>query len=126
ANAGRVARSPPAAAPRSSAPHRIRQYRASGCRSSHGAERTKSSSEAFLWTNLQVSLLVIPGRSIAPGDVIHVHCLLIMGQNDRRSPTMNPAFLPRALTAGLLALVAVLTSARAETLDKVSFGTNWV
>ena len=28
----------------------------------------------------------------------------IMGQNDRRSPTMNPAFLPRALTAALLAL----------------------
>src|ERR1700682_6773053 len=49
-----------------------------------------------------------------------------MGQNDRRSPTMNPAFLPRALTAGLVALMAVLTPARAETLDKVSFGTNWV
>ncbi|MBX9651032.1 MAG: ABC transporter substrate-binding protein [Xanthobacteraceae bacterium] len=38
---------------------------------------------------------------------------------------MNPAFLPRALTAGLLALTAVLP-VRAETLDKVSFGTNWV
>src|SRR6187399_3221422 len=49
-----------------------------------------------------------------------------MGQNDRRSPTMNPAFLPRALTAGLLALVAGPTPARAQTLDKVSFGTNWV
>src|SRR3954464_5884413 len=54
-----------------------------------------------------------------------------MGQNDRRSPTMNPAFLPRALTAslltaGLLALAAGLAPARAETLDKVSFGTNWV
>jgi NitT/TauT family transport system substrate-binding protein len=48
-----------------------------------------------------------------------------MGQNDRRSPTMNPAFLPRALIAGLLALTAVLPVA-AETLDKVSFGTNWV
>src|SRR6476469_3711830 len=45
-----------------------------------------------------------------------------MGQNDRRSPTMNPAFLTRALTAGLMALVP----ARAQTLDKVSFGTNWV
>jgi NitT/TauT family transport system substrate-binding protein len=39
---------------------------------------------------------------------------------------MSPAFLPRALIAGLLALVAGLMSARAETLDKVSFGTNWV
>ena len=39
---------------------------------------------------------------------------------------MNPAFLPRALTAGLLALAAALMPARAETLDKVSFGTNWV
>jgi len=39
---------------------------------------------------------------------------------------MNPAFLPRALTAGLLALMAVLLPARAQTLDKVSFGTNWV
>src|SRR5882724_7034141 len=49
-----------------------------------------------------------------------------MGQNDRRSPTMNPAFLLRALTAGLLALAAAPMPARAETLDKVSFGTNWV
>src|SRR3981081_3696848 len=49
-----------------------------------------------------------------------------MSQNDRRSPTMNPAFLTRALTAGLLALAAALMPARAETLDKVSFGTNWV
>ena len=39
---------------------------------------------------------------------------------------MNPAFLPRALTASLLALAAALMPARAETLDKVSFGTNWV
>ena len=39
---------------------------------------------------------------------------------------MNPAFLQRALTAALLALVVAPTSARAETLDKVSFGTNWV
>ena len=39
---------------------------------------------------------------------------------------MKLAFLPRALTAGLLALAAALTPARAETLDKVSFGTNWV
>jgi NitT/TauT family transport system substrate-binding protein len=43
---------------------------------------------------------------------------------------MNPAFLPRALTAAvavaILALAALLGPARGETLDKVSFGTNWV
>src|ERR1700736_5594231 len=49
-----------------------------------------------------------------------------MGQNERRSPTMNPAFLPRALTVGLFAAWAALAPARAQTLDKVSFGTNWV
>src|SRR5260221_7934739 len=49
-----------------------------------------------------------------------------MGQNERRSPTMNPAFLPRTLTAAVLALIAALAPARGQTLDKVSFGTNWV
>src|SRR6202165_3041203 len=49
-----------------------------------------------------------------------------MGQNDRRSPTMNPAFLPRALTAILLAVIAAMAPARGQALDKVSFGTNWV
>src|SRR5882724_6336606 len=49
-----------------------------------------------------------------------------MGQNDRRSPIMNPAFLPRALTALLLAIFAAAAPARGQTLDKVSFGTNWV
>ncbi|WP_291851237.1 ABC transporter substrate-binding protein [Bradyrhizobium sp.] len=39
---------------------------------------------------------------------------------------MNPAFLPRALAAGLLALAALPPGARAQTLDKISFGTNWV
>ena len=39
---------------------------------------------------------------------------------------MNPAFLPRALTAAVLAAIAALAPARAQTLDKVSFGTNWV
>jgi NitT/TauT family transport system substrate-binding protein len=39
---------------------------------------------------------------------------------------MKLAFLPRALTAGLLALGAALMPAHAQTLDKVSFGTNWV
>jgi NitT/TauT family transport system substrate-binding protein len=47
---------------------------------------------------------------------------------------MNPALLPRALTASLqfvvlavaVALVLALAPASAQTLDKVSFGTNWV
>jgi NitT/TauT family transport system substrate-binding protein len=40
---------------------------------------------------------------------------------------MNPALLPRALTALLIAFVACLSPGRAQTqLDKVSFGTNWV
>ena len=40
---------------------------------------------------------------------------------------MNPALLPRALTAGLLAIVMVILPASAQTApDKVSFGTNWV
>src|SRR5438105_11899667 len=55
-----------------------------------------------------------------------------MGQNERRSPIMNPALLLRALTVGLVtALLLVsparlISPARAQTLDKVSFGTNWV
>src|ERR1700726_2819503 len=50
-----------------------------------------------------------------------------MGQNDLRSPTMNPALLPRALTAILLTMVMAVSPGRAQTtLDKVSFGTNWV
>ena len=39
---------------------------------------------------------------------------------------MKQAFLPRALIAIVLALTAVIAPATAETLDKVSFGTNWV
>jgi NitT/TauT family transport system substrate-binding protein len=40
---------------------------------------------------------------------------------------MSPALLPRALTLGLVALVMAVSSASAQTtLDKVSFGTNWV
>src|ERR1700748_1914179 len=40
---------------------------------------------------------------------------------------MNPALLPRALTAGLVALMISLAPRRAHTvLDTVSFGTNWV
>src|SRR6266700_4063476 len=50
-----------------------------------------------------------------------------MGQNDQRSPTMNPALLLRALTAGLVAAVLAIPPVGAQaTLDKVSFGTNWV
>src|SRR3979411_1447866 len=50
-----------------------------------------------------------------------------MGQNDRRSPIMNPVYLLRALTAGLVAALVALSPAGAQTaLDKVSFGTNWV
>ncbi len=51
----------------------------------------------------------------------------IMGQNDQRSPIMNPVHLLRALTIGLVAMVTVSLPAGAQTtLDKVSFGTNWV
>lgn len=40
---------------------------------------------------------------------------------------MNPALLPRALTLGLVALVmAILPASAQTTLDKVSFGTNWI
>jgi NitT/TauT family transport system substrate-binding protein len=40
---------------------------------------------------------------------------------------MNPALLPRALIAGLVAAVMAALPAAAQTaLDKVSFGTNWV
>jgi NitT/TauT family transport system substrate-binding protein len=40
---------------------------------------------------------------------------------------MNPAILPRALIAGLVAVVMAILPAGAQTaLDKVSFGTNWV
>lgn len=39
---------------------------------------------------------------------------------------MSPSHLRRALTAGLLATVVSIPPARAETLDKVTFGTNWV
>ena len=40
---------------------------------------------------------------------------------------MNPALLPRALTAAFVAVLVALSPAAAQTtLDKVSFGTNWV
>src|SRR4051794_4164020 len=50
-----------------------------------------------------------------------------MVQNDRRSPIMNPALLPRALTGAFLAVVVAILPARSQTpRDKVWFGTNWV
>ena len=39
---------------------------------------------------------------------------------------MKPAFLSRALTTGLVTLLVAIAPVRAQTLDKVSFGTNWV
>jgi NitT/TauT family transport system substrate-binding protein len=39
---------------------------------------------------------------------------------------MNPDLLPRALTAALFAVALAVSSAGAQTLDKVSFGTNWL
>jgi NitT/TauT family transport system substrate-binding protein len=39
---------------------------------------------------------------------------------------MNPALLLRALTAGLVAACLAGCPAAAQTLDKVSFGTNWI
>ncbi|WP_454616238.1 ABC transporter substrate-binding protein [Bradyrhizobium cenepequi] len=39
---------------------------------------------------------------------------------------MKRAFLLRALTIAVFALVAAFAPAKAQTLDKVSFGTNWV
>ncbi|MFL6840024.1 MAG: ABC transporter substrate-binding protein, partial [Bradyrhizobium sp.] len=39
---------------------------------------------------------------------------------------MSPSHLRRALTVGLMAAFVSAVPARAETLDKVSFGTNWV
>jgi NitT/TauT family transport system substrate-binding protein len=51
-----------------------------------------------------------------------------MGQNDQRSPIMQPALSLRALTAAGL-LISLLMPAQAQTpqkLDKVTFGTNWL
>ncbi|MGH9807847.1 MAG: ABC transporter substrate-binding protein, partial [Terriglobia bacterium] len=39
---------------------------------------------------------------------------------------MNQGLLSRALTGGLIALLMAVSPGRAQTLDKVSFGTNWV
>src|SRR5580698_2810001 len=50
----------------------------------------------------------------------------ILGHCERRSPTMKPALLLRALTAGLIAAGISAGPTTAQTLDKVSFGTNWL
>src|SRR5689334_3655811 len=47
-------------------------------------------------------------------------------RSDPRSAFMSPSHLRRALMAGLLASVVSILPARSETLDKVTFGTNWV
>src|SRR5438094_10188550 len=39
---------------------------------------------------------------------------------------MTPSHLRRALTAGLMAAFVSLAPAHSQTLDKVTFGTNWV
>jgi NitT/TauT family transport system substrate-binding protein len=83
-----------------------------------------SSSQAFLSVDLQGSLSGVRKAAIDCGRAGPVPA--IMGQNDRRSPIMNPDLLPRALTAALFAAVLTVPSAGAQTLDKVSFGTNWL
>jgi NitT/TauT family transport system substrate-binding protein len=51
----------------------------------------------------------------------------IMRQNDPWSPIMKLAVLPRALTFFVLAVMLAISPGHAQTtLDKVSFGTNWV
>src|SRR4051795_7819315 len=47
-----------------------------------------------------------------------------MGHNHRRSPIMGGRRLLAALTA--VVAVAIAQAASAQTLDKISFGTNWV
>src|SRR3982075_1091128 len=70
--------------------------------------------------DLRDSCIPSKGRSQRP-------VIPIMGQNDRRSPIMKPALLPRALIAGLVAVLMAVSPAGAQTApDKVSFGTNWV
>src|SRR4051794_19747845 len=52
-----------------------------------------------------------------------------MGKNPQRSPIMQPGPVVRALTlmGAVAAMLAVASRATAEmSLDKVSFGTNWV
>src|SRR5436853_3286106 len=41
-------------------------------------------------------------------------------------PMMKPARFARGLTVALVAVFVAIVPVRAQTLDKVSFGTNWV
>jgi NitT/TauT family transport system substrate-binding protein len=50
----------------------------------------------------------------------------IMSQSEPGSPIMTQALFARTLTAALLGVTVALSPAAAQTLDKVSFGTNWV
>src|SRR6195952_2952088 len=57
------------------------------------------------------------------------HALLTMGRDSQRSPIMQPGLAVRALTlmGAIAAMLALASRATAEiSLDKVSFGTNWV
>jgi NitT/TauT family transport system substrate-binding protein len=74
---------------------------------------------AFLCLDLRA---ILPALTSGATGVPHP----IMGQNKRRSPTMNRAYLVRALTVSLFAAFAAVSTAHGQTLDKVSFGTNWV
>src|SRR5579859_8116703 len=54
-----------------------------------------------------------------------------MGQNKQRSPIMKATLWPRALTAGIFAILLAAPAmaqdkAQPDKLDKVTFGTNWV
>ena len=70
-----------------------------------GRKRGSHRAQVFLCGDLQASLYWLGGRNaLRPQSPI-------MGQNDRRSPIMNPALLPRALTLSLVALV-IATFAR--------------
>src|SRR5215218_1564341 len=136
-SAGRAVPWRPAAEPRSSAPAAPLRYRASGCRSSRAAEVWMSSIKMFLYLDLQGSCIrhlgatgvgALKVQSVlqisSPGVQIRKLCRKaygvsdrstsaspIMGQNDQRSPIMNPALLPRALTAGLVALAMAISPA---------------
>src|SRR5260370_365605 len=57
-------------------------------------------------------------------DATSVRCFPIMGQNDRRSPIINPALLPPAFTVAFAAILMAIPPASAQTLHNLSFGAN--
>src|SRR3982751_6460267 len=67
-----------------------------------------------------------PGRLASLNVLRFYRVAWTSARSDRRSPIMSPSHLRRALTAGLMAAFVSVVPARAETLDKVMFGTNWV